>query len=183
MLQANRIYLRLLEAEDLPLRVKWVNDPEVRQFLMFDYPLSLSKTKAWFNSGLLQSDKVHFSIVDKATDQVIGMTGLLDLTYKHGRAQMYITIGEEAYRGKGLAKEVIPALLRYAFIEHNLNKVYLYTLTNNARGRKVYEGVGFSPDGCLRKHYYCVGELQDIYVHSILKEEFFARYGAEAPTE
>ena len=36
MLEGQQAYLRPLEKEDLPLRVKWVNDPEVRQTLMFD---------------------------------------------------------------------------------------------------------------------------------------------------
>lgn len=174
MLETQRVLLRLLEERDLPLRVKWVNDPEIRHLLMFDYPLSLAKTQAWFRQTVMDATKVHFSIVDRATDAVIGMTGLLDISTRHQRAQFYITIGEKGYWGKGIAGEVINLVIEYGFRELNLNRIFLYTLPGNEKARKVYEKKGFVREGELRQHYYCVGKYQDLTVQSILKSDWLA---------
>lgn len=182
MLEASQIYLRPLEDSDLPLRVKWVNDPEVRATLMFDYPLSLARTRVWFQKTLVDPAKLHFSIVDKLSESVVGMTGLLDITTKHQRAQFYITIGEKQFWGRRIADEVIPLVLRYGFTELNLRRIYLYTLPNNGRARKVYERNGFKREGVLRGHHYCVGEFQDLTVHSVLRHEWRERTGG-ATTE
>jgi RimJ/RimL family protein N-acetyltransferase len=172
MLKGNNIYLRPLEIDDLPLRVEWVNDDENRKTLMFDWPISLSKTRAWFQNTLMDKSKANFSIVDKETNKVIGMTGLIDIDYRNLRGQLYITIGEKDFRGKKLPDEIIPLVLEYGFKELGLRRIYLYTLKNNERGRTVYERNGFEFEGILREHHFCVGEYQDLYVHSILKNDW-----------
>jgi len=174
MFDGKQIYVKPLEEDDLPLRVKWVNDPEVRNNLMFDYPLSLARTRQWFQNTLMDTTKANFSIVDKVSGSVIGMTGLLDIDFKRRRAQFYITIGEKEYWGRRIADEVIHTMLEYGFTELNLNKIYLFTLPDNERARKVYERNGFKQEGVLREHDYCVGEFQDIHQHSILKREWKA---------
>lgn len=172
MFEGKSVYLRPLEKSDLPARVKWVNDPAVRRTLMFDYPLSLAKTEWWFSKAAIDPAKRHFSIIHREEDALIGMTGLLDIDLRHQRAQMYITIGEKAFWGRGLADEIIPLVQNYAFCELGLNRLYLYTLPSNARGRKVYERNNFTAEGVLRQHYFCVGELQDLHVHSILRADW-----------
>ena len=175
MFDGKQIYLRPLEREDLPLRVKWVNDPDVRKHLMFDYPISLAKTGAWFAKTLLDDTKRNFSVVDKASGQVVGMTGLIQIDIKHRRAQFYITLGEKEFWGKKIVDEVIPIVLHYGFTELNLNKIFLYTIPGNERARKVYERNGFVQEAAMRQHYYCVGELHDLIQHSILKSEWLEK--------
>jgi len=172
MLLAKDVYLRLLEKEDLKKRVEWFNNPSINQFLVSDFPVSLSKTEQWFVKGLFDNTKLHFSIISKDNDALIGMTGLLQINRKDSKAQMYITIGEEAYHGKRLPDQIIPLVLEYAFIELNLNKVYLWTIPNNTRGRVVYERNGFIEEGVMREHIYCRGKFQDLIQHSVLKNEF-----------
>ena len=100
MLLANDVYLRLLEKDDLKKRVEWFNNPSINQYLVSDFPVSLSKTEQWFVKGLFDNTKIHFSIFSKDSNALIGMTGLLQINKKDNNAQMYITIGEEAYHGK-----------------------------------------------------------------------------------
>lgn len=172
MLKGNTVYLRLLSQEDLISRVSWINDEENIQTLLFDWPTSIEKTQKWFSNVVFDSSKLNLSIVDKETDELIGMTGLLNIDRINHHAQLYITIGNKKYRGKRLPDEVIPLVLEYGFTELELKKIYLYTLPNNERGRHVYERNGFKLDGILRQQVYCRGKQQDLYVHSILKSEF-----------
>ncbi|MBE6834733.1 MAG: GNAT family N-acetyltransferase [Ruminococcaceae bacterium] len=175
MLKGNTVYLRLLSQADLKDRVDWINDEENIQTLLFDWPTSFDKTLKWFNNVVFDNSKLNFSIVDKETDELIGMTGLLNIDRVNHHAQLYITIGNKKYRGKRLPDEVIPLVLEYGFTELELKKIYLYTLPNNERGRHVYERNGFKLDGVLRQQVYCRGKQQDLYVHSILKNEFEER--------
>lgn len=172
MLISKNIELRLLEKKDLESRVKWFNDPEISKYLVSDYPVSLAKTEAWFAKTVLDSSKVHFSIIDKATGSLIGMTGLLQISSKHMNAQMYITIGEDRFHGKRLPDEIIPMILNYAFVELNLNKVYLWTIPCNERGRKVYERNAFKEEAEMHEHMYCKGQFQTIIQHRVLRSEF-----------
>ena len=175
MLRGKRIYLRLLSWEDLRDRVIWINDEGNIQTLLFDWPTSLEKTQKWFSNVLMDSSKLNLSIVDSETNELIGMTGLLNIDRINHHAQLYITIGNKKYRGAHLPDEVIPLVLEYGFTELELKKIYLYTLPNNSRGRHVYERNGFKRDGILRQQVYCRGKQQDLYVHSILKTEFEGR--------
>ena len=175
MLKGERIRLRLLSQEDLKDRVEWINDEENIQTLLFDWPTSYEKTLKWYNGVIFDPAKLHFSIVDRETGELVGMTGLLNIDRINHHAQLYITIGNRKYRGQRLPDEVIPLVLEYGFTELELKKIYLYTLPNNERGRHVYERNGFRQDGILRQQVYCRGKQQDLYVHSILKEEFEGR--------
>ncbi len=49
MILGERVYLRLMEEEDIPYKVNWINDSEVRKTLNFDYPVSKIGTKQWLN--------------------------------------------------------------------------------------------------------------------------------------
>ncbi len=172
MLKGKTVYLRLLSQDDLKDRVSWINDEENVQTLLFDWPTSYEKTLKWYNNAIMDSSRLHFSIVDTETSELIGMTGLLNIDRINHHAQFYITIGNKKYRGKRLPDEAIPLVLEYGFSELELKKVYLYTLPNNERGRHVYERNGFKQDGILRQQVFCRGKQQDLYVHSILKTEF-----------
>ena len=172
MFKGKNVYLRLLSQEDLKDRVSWINDEENIQTLLFDWPTSIEKTQKWFSNVVFDNSKVNLSIVDRITDELIGMTGLLNIDRINHHGQLYITIGNKKYRGKHLPDEVIPLVLEYGFTELELKKIYLYTLPNNERARHVYERNGFKQDGILRQQVYCRGKQQDLYVHSILKDEF-----------
>ena len=176
MLQGERIYLRLLGQEDLKDRVEWINDEENAQTLLFDWPTSYDKTLRWFQTAVFDSTKLHFSIIERDSDRLIGMTGLLNIDRINHHAQYYLTIGEKDVRGQHMPDEVIPLILEYGFVELELKKIYLYTLPNNSRARHVYERNGFQQDGILRQQVYCRGKQQDLYVHSILKSEWELRY-------
>lgn len=172
MLRGKAVYLSLLSQEDLTDRVSWINDEENIQTLMFDWPTSYEKTLKWYNSVLLDNTRIHFSVFDNDSSELIGMTGLLNIDRINHNAEFYIAIGNKKFRGKHLSDEIIRLVLEYGFSELELKRIYLYTLPNNDRARYIYEKNGFKFEGVLRQHVFCRGKQQDLYVHSILKSEF-----------
>ena len=175
MLESERVFIRLIEREDLVFRTEWINDEEVAQTLMFDWPLSLAGTHKWFEQQLLDNTRKNFVIIDKSSDTPIGITGLRDINYRHLRAQFYMTIGNKDFWGKRIPDEVIPIVLEYAFEELALNRVYLYTLDNNERARRVYERNGFIQEGILHNHFFCRGAYRDLWVMAFLRRQWLGR--------
>ena len=173
-LTGKKIYLRGLEEDDLKLRPKWFNDPEINGTLLMDYPVSMATTLAWFKRALPEQHRTRLdlSVCDKTSHKVIGMTGLLNIDHRHLHTQFYMTIGEKEFWGQHIPGEVIPIVLSYALEILNLNKVYLWTITGNKHARSVYEHNGFIQEALMKQHFYCRGCLQDIFQHRILREEW-----------
>lgn len=170
MLKDNNIYLRKIEEKDLNLKVKWVNDEKINETLLFDYPVSLSETKEWYKKTFFNRSRWDFVIIERNTDKVIGMTGLININLRHKNAQFFITIGEIEAQGKGYGRGAIFLVLEYAFLELGLEKIYLLTLSNNIKARKLYESVGFKQEALLKNEYHIHGNLNDIYRHAIFRE-------------
>jgi len=66
MIETARTYLRPLERNDLPLKVRWLNDPVVRETLLFQFPVSLAQTEEWFERVLHDPTRQDFIVVVEA---------------------------------------------------------------------------------------------------------------------
>lgn len=172
MLDREKSLIRLTEEQDLQHRTKWINDVDVSGSTGFDYPTSLEKTVAWFNHSLFDISKVNFTIVDKESGKPIGIAGLLGISHKNSHAELYITIGEKEYWGKGYSDEVISMVLEYAFKHLALNKIHLQTFAWNEHAKNLYIRNGFIEEGILRKHKLKNGKLNDIICYGILQDEW-----------
>ena len=169
------MFLSPLEHEDLPYRVKWLNDDKINSGITIDGPVSLAKTEAWFRKVVLDDTKRHFVIVDNKTKHLIGISGLVNIDFRNYKAETYIAIGNQKYWGRGLGSEALQLVLTYSFVELDLNKIYLFTNINNTRAQHVYKKNGFFKEGILREHKYHKGKLTDYIIYSILKSEWLKR--------
>lgn len=175
MLKGKNIFIRLFEREDLPYRVKWLNDDEISSGITIDGPVSLAKTQAWFQKVILDDSKRHFVIIDNSTKEPIGIIGLVGIDFRNRKAELYIAIGNKKYWGKDLGSEALQLILEYSFNGLDLNRIYLYTNIENIRARRFYKKNGFVEEGILRQHKYHKGKLEDYVVFSVLKNEWEQR--------
>jgi len=67
-------------------------------------------------------------------------------------------------------------MLRYGFMELNLNRVTLGVFANNPRAVRSYEKCGFVHEGCLREFLLRDGKYCDMLQMGILREEWEALY-------
>jgi RimJ/RimL family protein N-acetyltransferase len=176
MLTGKLVYLRLMEEKDVAYKVKWVNDPEIRATLNFDFPISEIATKQWLYKNAINETRRDFIICTLEYDRPIGFCGFLNIDRKNSKAESYMTIGEKDYWGKGYAKEVRNLLLEYAFMELNLNKVYSYVWTNNEKMIKLNENAGFIKEGILVQDIFSHGEFRDRVIMGLLREDYLKKY-------
>lgn len=172
MLMGEFIYLRLMEERDISYKVKWINDPEVRRTLNFDYPVSEIGTKHWLNKVALNSSRRDFIVCLKENDLPIGYGGFLNIDIKNSKAESYMAIGDKDYWGKGYAKEIRQLLIEYAFKEVGLNRVYSYVWTENKKMINLNKSIGFEVEGLLRNDMFSHGEYMSRYIMGILKEDY-----------
>ena len=175
-LTGTKVYLRPLEREDAPRLVPWINDAEVTRTLeVFYRPMNI-QTELEFIENIYKSEHdIVLGIAVKATDALIGATGLHRLDFKNRHTSFGIFIGEKAEWGKGYGTEVTTLMTGYAFETLNLNRVWLHVYEYNERGIRAYEKVGFKREGVLRQDRYHEGRYWDTITMAILREEWEAR--------
>lgn len=104
MLYGEKTRLRRIERSDIPTFVRWFGDPEVREFLMLNRPISHAEEEQWFENHLNDKSGEIFAIEtnEDGTARVhIGNIGLHSINWVHRRAELGIVIGEKEYWGKG----------------------------------------------------------------------------------
>ena len=164
------ITIRKFERTDIPKKVEWVNNPENNQFLHYDIPICVEKTERWFNSHL--GEDTRYDAVIEANGVPVGTIGLLSIDRKNSKAEYYIAMGEIAYKGKGVAREASLLILQYGFEVLGLNRIYLFTETENVTAQRLFERVGFVKEGLIRQDIVSHGRFVDRYVYGFLKGDW-----------
>lgn len=164
------VTIRKFERTDIPKKVEWINNPANNQFLHYDIPLEISKTEKWFDSNTGRTDR--FDAVIEVDGIPCGTIGLLSIDRKNSKAEYYIAIGEMQLKGKGVSIQASKLILDYAFFKLGLNRVYLFTETENVAAQKLFEKVGFVKEGCLKNDIASHGRFVDRFVYGLCKEEY-----------
>nr|MBC7245318.1 GNAT family N-acetyltransferase [Chloroflexota bacterium] len=168
-----RLRLRAIERSDIPTFVRWFNDPEVRKYLQIYMPMSYAQEERWFEAHLQDQRNCIFGI-ETLDGKLIGNIGLHDIMWKDSRAMLGILIGEKEYWDQGYGTEAITTLLRFAFTQKNLHRLYLMVYEYNQRAIRCYEKCGFKHEGRMRQAHFYDGKYYDELIMGILRDEFLA---------
>ena len=88
-------------------------------------------------------------------------------------AELGITIGDRAYWGRGYGADASRLMLELAFEELDLRRMYLHTLTSNARAQGSFRNAGFRRTRSVRRNGYSFERME------ITREELDALLTAE----
>jgi len=171
MIYGQKTRLRRVERDDIPTFVRWFTDPEVREFLTIYQPFSTAEEEKWFEAQLDDRDSEMFAI-ETADGVHIGNIALHNVNWQYRHAGLGIVIGEKEYWGKGYGSDAVRTLVRFAFQEMNMHRVFLRVRDDNARGIRAYEKCGFQHEGRLREAIYSNGRYYDELWMGILGQEF-----------
>jgi len=175
MLEGQLVRLRAQEPEDLERNLRWINDSEVRLFLLgIRYPVSRADEQRWMETNKGASFEQVRLAIDTKEGQHIGNLELRQTSPEHRRAELGIMIGEKDCWDRGYGTDAVRTLLRLAFGDMNLNRVWLTTGENNPRAQACYRKCGFREEGRLRQDRYVEGRYCDTIVMGVLWDEFEA---------
>ncbi|MDA7978737.1 MAG: GNAT family N-acetyltransferase [Pirellulales bacterium] len=177
-LRSEQLWYRAPEERDVPLLTRWVNNPEVRSFLDSRvFPYGEIVEKEWLQTVLVKPtgptpSGVCMLFGRHGEEEPIGSTGVFGINWIARFCEYGILIGDSKDWNQGLGTEVTKSMVRYAFRDLNLNRVTLRVNAGNPRGRRSYEKVGFIQEGTLRQSALMNGELVDIHLMAILREDW-----------
>ncbi|MBR3660492.1 MAG: GNAT family N-acetyltransferase [Bacilli bacterium] len=165
--------LRKLEYKDIPYMLEWMHDDSVTEFMGKDFSKIDEEQAKKFIDNSINDVNVNYAIVDEF-DEYMGTVSLKNIDYENKKAEYAICIRSKAM-GKGLSKMATNEILRIAFDELNLNKVYLYVSKDNVRANKFYQKYDFILEGEFIEDMYIKGQFKDINWYRILKKEYNER--------
>lgn len=119
-------------------------------------------------------DKHHLLIVfrEKKTNDMEGFA-LIGLNFKSESFELRrIAI---AKKGMGYGREVVSALMKYAFERLNFNRFWLDVYPDNVIGIELYENLGMKREGVLRQSYKSKRGYSDQIIYALLKSEYFQK--------
>lgn len=137
--------LRRLEKKDAPLMLEWMHDPEINCNFQADFASSTLESVLDFIDSSFQDETQNFAFVDE-NDEYLGTISLKHISHKNRNAEYAIVTRKKA-QGTGAARAATKELLKYAFEELKLHKVYLNVLEENVRAQRLYEKCGFIYEG------------------------------------
>jgi RimJ/RimL family protein N-acetyltransferase len=156
--------------QDAPEAFVLMNDPEVRRWNPTRGCPDLAAAEAWLRDGADWSEGTHatWSAVLRETGRMVGNVSLFaidldDLVAKIGYRVL------PAARGRGVARQMVDAVTRWAFGSRDLRRVQLEHAVSNPASCRVAAAAGFVLEGVMRSAYAVPGEgREDCHVHGRL---------------
>ena len=163
--------LRALRVSDAKAMLEWMHDPGIASMFQRDFlSMELDDVMSFIEDSHKSVSSLHFAIANDQ-DEYMGTVSLKNIDPRNSCAEYAICMRLCA-QGTGLAANATKDVLRYAFEELKLHRVYLNVRADNARARHFYSKVGFVEEGCSRDAIVLVaGGYIDLIWLSLLAEE------------
>ena len=181
-IEGHLVTLRRPIQADLPSVIRWYRDPEVARLTRYQTrQMNQAEIQRFFEVRMLAPDALAYSIVERASGELIGFTTFSALDGDNGSVMFHITIGERDAWGRGLGTEATQLMLQHAFERLGLHRVGLAVFSYNTRAIRAYQKAGFRVEGRLREAIQRQGDYFDEVQMGILAGEWFAaQYGRAA---
>lgn len=166
--------LRRLELKDANGMLEWMKDPEIMKYFRLDTKdASLENTRLFIAEAQKSFDaktSLNYAVTDEL-DEYMGTISLKNIDVQAMNAEYAICLRRVA-QGKGLGKRATQEILRIAFEELGLNRVYLNVLSHNHGAIHLYQKIGFTYEGEFRQHLMLKGTIRSLQWYSMLKGEY-----------
>ena len=170
---AAAVRLTAVMPKDLRRLYEWINDRDTVIFNSPYAPVHFKNHVEWFDQVRQRKDLVLFAI--RADGRLVGTCQLQGIHPVHRCAELQIRIGLKQDRGKGYGTSAVSQLLRFGFLDRNLNRIGLHVFADNAAALRLYQKSGFKEEGRLRSAAFVDGEFKDLVLLSLLRSEYRPR--------
>ncbi len=168
--------LRHLKQKDYTGMLEWMHDPEINYFYTDKIKNATAESVKRFiadaQEAMQKKSSCHYAVVNHK-DEYLGTISLKNIEYVRG-AEYAVSMRKLA-QGKGIASWATKEILKIAFEEIGLNRVYLNVLSDNDHAIQFYIKNGFRFEGESRLCIMVKGELKSLKWYAMLSEEYRTR--------
>ena len=168
--RGKKIFLSSITKKDLGTLFKWVNDDSLVTFSTWYRPVHWSEHLKWWQSIFKDKNTFVFGIRLIKSKKIIGVCKLTGIHWTYRNAELRIKIGDTKYLSKGYGTEAIQLLLKYAWDNLNLERVYCFVFEDNKRAIRAYAKAGFAIEGVMQKAAYINNIYKNIVIMGILRK-------------
>lgn len=162
--------VRNLEIKDAPHMLEWLTDSSINCFFKFDSSnMTMDDAVAFIEKAKDDLATKHYAIADEL-DEYLGTISLKNINQTDKNAEISISFRKRAH-GTSYTSEGMKAVIKKAFSEYGLKKIYLNVLSNNIRAIKFYEKIGFVYEGTSLQHVRMNNQFYDLKWYAIFNEE------------
>ncbi|WP_371806340.1 GNAT family N-acetyltransferase [Candidatus Lokiarchaeum ossiferum] len=171
-INGDRIELHPLKVEHAEIYVDWYNDLEIRRLSRMIKPTTIGRMQKAIENVNSSDSRIKFEIWHKVDQKPIGDIGLSDIEYHDRNAEYGVIIGEKEYWGQGYATEAIKLILKFAFEEVNLHKIFAGISAWNIGSEKSAVKAGMHLEATRKEDWYIDGEYVDTNIFAIFKRDW-----------
>lgn len=141
---SERFHLRTLTTNDVTNEyVLWFDDQSTKKFIVTAQKSNTKeKLMTYVLEKITKADVLFLGIFDNETNQHVGNIKFEPIDWEKSYTIMGILIGNPAYRGKGVAGEILDCTAKF-WKEQGLKKMVLGVEDDNLSAIKSYEKIGF----------------------------------------
>lgn len=168
-LECGKMVLRSISDRDTGDILRWRNSENVRKYFIDQRLLREEDHRKWLRTKVDTQEVVQFIILLKEGRHPIGTAYLQNIDRQHKKAEYGIFIGEGQMTGRGIGTVVTERMIRFAFEECGLHKLYLRVYEDNRRAIASYEKAGFLKEALLKEDVFVNGGYKNIILMGIVK--------------
>lgn len=173
-LETKRLLLRFFELSDAERVRELAGNKKIADTtLNIPHPYERGMAEEWMSSHQIKfesGESVHFAIVLKSTEELIGSIALI-IDKGFNRGELGYWIGRD-YWNRGYCTEAARAVLEYGFNQLLLHKITSSHFARNPASGRVLIKIGMKKEGFLKKHVIKENDYEDLVVLGILRKEW-----------
>ncbi|WP_195892096.1 GNAT family N-acetyltransferase [Bacillus niameyensis] len=174
VLETKRLVLRKITNEDAKSVLDYLSDEEVMKYYGLEPFKSINDALeeiSWYQSIQDNKTGIRWGITLKEKGIVIGSCGFHNHVSRHLRTEIGFELSREHW-GKGIAAEAVEAIITYGYEHLNFQRIEALIEPPNLSSQNLVEKLGFIREGLLRSYELTGGEFDDLYMYSLLKQDF-----------
>lgn len=121
------------------------------------FPIDDIKKACEFTQRLI--DDKEFAVVMKDENKVIGTLGFIDYNKYNSRTEIAFESMED-YWNKGLMSEAVSALLKFGFVDLNLNRIEAFVYSSNIASQDCWKNLVSRKRDFSRKEVFKEGNTE-----------------------
>lgn len=171
LIETDRLILREVQNEDSNDMFSYLSDKNVVKHMglePFQTEKDVLEEIEWYQKIYKEGTGIRWGITIKDDGRVIGSCGFLNMQPRHSKAEIGYELSK-VYWGKGIASEVVEAVITYGFQHFELERIEALVEPANSASLKLLDKKGFKKEGLLRHYEFTCEKFDDLYMYSILR--------------